>query len=914
MAYIPVAKRQQQPKRSYVPVAQRNTQPATVYKKDNIPDPVAPVNVPMETAKGVGNWLKGVAQGTARSFINVAGMLTQGTANPTFAPKTGFEKAITGKETAFSPKTEGKETLSSFGVPEGAANTLGLPVGIALSVLDVAPTPKLPAGTVKRIARTKDVAEISKTLRAAGVAEDIIPEAAKKLATISDEAQVQKALESIKRTQATTSYVPVSQRTTTAGAASQSVPGTPAQRLVPTPAAAPRTPSAAATPGQPLSRLSLNKVDNGKSYTNTVGTPNSPVNRLTDDIYAANRAMPPDNGFKKTIANAGSQVKKGVDYALGPISTRLKNINPVLKDQLRKFEFNVAKAKKADLDQVKDWVDKTKKMDKGDYKDLDLALKNSDKSKIDELVTKYGMQKEYSKLRTALDKAYERAKEVGYDVGYTKDYHPRQIADPKGYLEYMEKGDDWGVIQRAIEKKESKLGRQLSLEERAYVANSMVRGYPTSQISLSTPGALKSRSADVITGDINRFYKDSNTSLREYIENVNDAVEGRKFFGKGPKGDALANVDESIGSYVDDLIRKGLVKRSQEEEIKDILFSRFNPGRMNGVLSNIKNAAYIDVMGSISSTLTQLQDFGMSMGKNGFWNTLKAALSEKGITVESLGLQKHIAQFDDASTMAKAVDKVFTATGLNKLDRLAKETYLNAAWAKVQGEAKNPSLSFMKKMDLMFGDESDEVIRTIQRGEIDDNVKLMMFNDLLDVAPVALSEFPEAYLRMGNGKLLYMLKSYTIKQLDVYRNDVFQLIKTDPTQAAINFTKLTGALVAMGVTADEIKEFVFNKEDVDLSDKVANNVFKLMGFNRYTVDRFGEKGVGGTLKDMLSPPTRLIDNVATGRTDQVPRSIPVVGELYYWWMGAGSDDEPKKTNNKSKTKLPSSKPKLPSSK
>ena len=67
---------------------------------------------------------------------------------------------------------------------------------------------------------------------------------------------------------------------------------------------------------------------------------------------------------------------------------------------------------------------------------------------------------------------------------------------------------------------------------------------------------------------------DSSSALVRYIQQVNDAIEARKFFGKSrlvdKKIDQFNNIDDSIGAYVTDLLAKGEITVKQEKELTDI--------------------------------------------------------------------------------------------------------------------------------------------------------------------------------------------------------------------------------------------------------------------------------------------------------------------------------------------------------
>ena len=99
---------------------------------------------------------------------------------------------------------------------------------------------------------------------------------------------------------------------------------------------------------------------------------------------------------------------------LTPISTRLEDINPVLKHALRRFELDSALAENRSAETIKPFVDKLDKMPESDYAKYDLALKNGRADIIDKLNKKYGISKEYQKVRELLDNIRDEAIAAGY--------------------------------------------------------------------------------------------------------------------------------------------------------------------------------------------------------------------------------------------------------------------------------------------------------------------------------------------------------------------------------------------------------------------------------------------------------------------------------------------------------------------
>ena len=178
--------------------------------------------------------------------------------------------------------------------------------------------------------------------------------------------------------------------------------------------------------------------------------------------------------------------------------------------------------------------------------------------------------------------------------------------------------------------------------------------------------------------------------------------------------------------------------------------------------------------------------------------------------------------------------------------------------------------------------------------------------ELWEVQPVALSEAPVFYARGGNGRVVYRLKTYSIKQLDIYRRDVIDTFPKDPVKALGNLVRLSTSLAILGMGADALKDFILGK-DFDLSDLVVDNIYKALGFNRYMMTQMGQKGPARVFFESLLPPTQAATGISRDIVDLVRgefdlqqaesiRSVPVVGEIFYEQMGKGRSKREDKQN------------------
>jgi len=502
-------------------------------------------------------------------------------------------------------------------------------------------------------------------------------------------------------------------------------------------------------------------------------------NRVTGEKVAVPTTKPKniDNNVGKEVKKVAEQAVKMADEYLGSISTRLKNINPEISNALRKFEFDSGMKKQNTTKQILPVAETAKKMSPQDRLEFDLARKNSDQVKIDEISAKYGIENEVGKIREVLDGLYQEAKEVGLDIPYRENYYPRVLKDHEGFLTHTRKLKEWPIFQKAIAEQEVKLGRYLEAEEKAILINQLIQGLRGKGLKQA-----KGRKIQTVTEDLNQFYMDSDAAMIKYINEVSDAISAKRFFGVSRKAVQEDNIENSIGSYINRLMEHGKIDPNKEQVLKDILSARFNEIGTSGIVGLYKNLSYIDTMGSPISAVTQIGDVAWALYKTGLKQTTKATAKairgKSQIKKEDIGIERIAAEFSDQTKSAKAIEWVFKKTGLTKLDNIGKEALINSEYGRIikLAKTKKGQAKLRKELEPTFGKETEALISDLKSETISENVKLHLFNTVADFQPIALTEMPQKYLTGGNGRLFYMLKTFTLKQFDIYRREVFQQI------------------------------------------------------------------------------------------------------------------------------------------
>lgn len=592
------------------------------------------------------------------------------------------------------------------------------------------------------------------------------------------------------------------------------------------------------------------------------------------------------------VATGMDDAEEFISKTFVPLSTRLSKIDDSLKHKLRKHEFDIGIQNKKDAEKVIPFLKKIKTLSKIDQDELDIALKNANPEEIDTLLKKHNLGTEHQSVRSVLDDLYKRAKDAGMDIRYLDTYFPRKVNDLEGLLDYFANSSQWSMIQKAFDKEKGSLGRLLTDEEKANIISTMVRGFGKNKITFGPAGHTKTRTVSQITPEINKFYKPAIPTLLDYIQGMNTNIAVRNFFGKGK------NLDISIGNYVNRLIDQGIISSTNEKELTDVLRAYFNARGTHGAITTFKNFSYMASMGSPISAITQIQDLAFSLYKNGYYNSWMGA-THKEITKQDIGIENIADEFTDPSKSSKALTKLFKVIGLDAMDAFGKETLINGAWLRLQKAADKNDPKLVKMLEDAFDKDAPRVLKDFQEGNITDDVKYVLFSELADFQPIALSEMPEYYAKGGNMRIFYMLKSYTIKQLDVYHNEVFRNMKKDPVGSMKNLLKLTVALAVLGVTADTIKDMLLGRK-TKLEDMVVDNMLRLVGFSKWQIYKSKQDGFFETLLSSILPPIPFVDDIWKdffSKAEQkkplskkrIWQRLPLVGKFYYWWFGGGKD-------------------------
>jgi hypothetical protein len=608
----------------------------------------------------------------------------------------------------------------------------------------------------------------------------------------------------------------------------------------------------------------------------------------------------------------------GLDKYLGVLSTRVKNVSEPLFGKLRKFEFELHTKTHDRLAKTDAFVQQMLKLNKHSQRQIGLHLSNGQFKEAMGLMPD-AMKTEFAKVQSVLKEMDSELKKSGHEYDSIPDYFPRKIEDYDKFLAAQGR-ERRSYFEKALDNYAERKGKavvDLSDSEKSRVLNLAMRGYDSSG-KINT-AAMKERTIETLTPDQYQFYKDPVGTLQEYIRHATHDIEKRNFFGRSAKADELGlDTGESIGALLKDEIGN-LPKRAQDE-VRDLLGSRFKGGEqtLSKAGSILRDTGYAGTIANPMSALVQLGDLATSGALHGLKNTMYGLFGDRYVKLVDIGVEQVLSEeLANPRWTGRQLNKLFKVSGFRAIDRLGKETTMNAALKKnfnlvktAKGEAE-----FRKKWSKVYGDEIDSMVASLKAGNVDQNIKLHAFNELADIQPIALSEMPQKYLEMQDGRLLYMLKSFMIKQYDIARRNVVQEFKNgNKLQAVKNMTLLGGYLMAANTGVYAVRDWIQGRDvkPEDLPSRALWALGGVYGMDKYTGQRYFSNGqIKEGLVNMITPATPLIDAALSIGTDayehlsdlkskpswsvEAPnyakylKPVPVFGNLVYQWFLGGAE-------------------------
>ena len=504
----------------------------------------------------------------------------------------------------------------------------------------------------------------------------------------------------------------------------------------------------------------------------------------------------------------------------------------------------------------------------------------------------------YEEVRSVLDEITGEQKKLGRFKEGIPDYFPRVVKDYEGLKnalgEEVTKGLAKTLVEATKESRESR-GRGLSEVEQSVIIDNWLKSQPPTSFP---PGFIRNRSVHV-TPELAQFYEAPAESLINYIGEATRDIETAKFFGRDLKsavkeGRSFTDLTKSAGSLTQRLLDEGKIDDHGAARLKSLLEARFGKGESSSSpffqhLMNTTNAA---LLGSGHSAATQIADLFMVPVHQDMVPTLKAVrqalTGDSTYTAKDFQLGNHIAAELGRSTWSGKLLHAVLAPIFKPVDMFAKKINLNASLEKNLTQLRKDPAAFERKWGEAFGEDLPALVRDLQAGDSSSPlVRSMVFTELSDVQPVSRSEMPPAWLQHPDGRILYQLKSFMLKQTDIIRRRAYDEISKG-TPAGISAG--TKALLALGtmytlsnVPPDLVKDILSGRQvDLDKIDYM-DAFLKNFGVSRYTLDKGAGKPFEQLLKtpaDIVTPPI-LTMGKDLDQPERLMKYVPLVGRAVY---------------------------------
>jgi hypothetical protein len=620
-----------------------------------------------------------------------------------------------------------------------------------------------------------------------------------------------------------------------------------------------------------------------------------------------------------------STIGKALDKTLAPISTVIKNIDKQTFARLRKYEKDLHVNSSETMNKLGKFITgaaRANKTNPTEFKKFQRALFNGEVDEAKFIASESTSKEmrdllpEIENVRNTLNGLYGDLKNAGVKIEYRENYFPRVVKDYDGLMRALgttRKSEVEQILEKYAKSRKVDSWRELDDPEISQVISQYLqrrRGVG------GKPSITKERKIEKLDDVVDQYYYSAPESLEMYITRAVRESEKRKFFGSSAvnkEGTTIVDTEASVASYIAEAAKRGM-DTDQLDDLRFMLMSRFGPGEQAAAkpIAGIKNFQYMALLGQFESALTQLGDVGSSMYLNGMLNTIKSIFSKKAVTVEDMGLvNKVAAEMSSINGTGKALDFVFKWGGFSAIDKLGKETLINSSlqkWSKIA--KKNPEAAAKRFRDT-HGDDVSALIDDLANDRMTDNVKLMLWNELSDVQPISLSEMPKKYLDMPNGRILYALKTFTLKQFDLIRRDMIDKARAggpkEKAEAMTNALRYATAMGLSGATVQQAKD-ILTKGELDpesFPEDVYESLMSIMLFSRYARERYLEQGrVGEFIKaNVLTVPAfEILDKsikgvLSIGEEEEkaekavatAVKNVPIIGKQAYYWLFGGAE-------------------------
>tara|TARA_R110000796_G_scaffold8224_1_gene27266 strand:- start:34 stop:3129 length:3096 start_codon:yes stop_codon:yes gene_type:complete len=647
-----------------------------------------------------------------------------------------------------------------------------------------------------------------------------------------------------------------------------------------------------------------------------------------------------------------SKALKPLDEWGGRLTTRIANTDKRAALEVRKMDFNTNINNVKDQQEISAFFNRGSQINQGLVDKATGAIRNIGQTKarrnlfaqmdnnlmngnwkaaqkiIDESFPE--LKGTLEPVKQMLARKIQEAKKGGVDLGQIENYFPRVVKDLAGLRKDLGVKETT-VIEQAMKRfaKENKLVDDqnrpiialIDEADEAIIINKVLQGFTLGKngSSLTKPRVIKQ-----IPLGLQRHYASGPEALLLYSNRLNKQIELNKFFGtravNSKTGGKPFEDRTTAGEILRDL--QGRVPDAKIQELTDLFNARYIGEQqvMSKWAAGVRDVSHAITLANPMSAIVQLADASAAGFQNGIKEAATALLKiKKGqLTADDLGvLNKLSAEVANNEGFSKALNELFKYSGFSRADRFGKDVIIDSSLLKYQkmAQSDNGKAAIREKWGEFFGADTQKLIDDLSSKTITDDIKFLVYNDLADVQPISLSEMPEKYLRMKNGRLVYQMKSFFLTQLDMIRRGIVDEFKEGSKKKALRNAGMFGIIIGSNAGIQVTKDVLLEASDKPLTldnywDKAVDSAMSLVFASKYNQEKYLSRGdFVGYASNMVAPPALGLATdlfkVVNAETEDRPeeaaklmKRVPVAGSLVYNYTAGGMEYRQEKREKK----------------
>lgn len=628
---------------------------------------------------------------------------------------------------------------------------------------------------------------------------------------------------------------------------------------------------------------------------------------------------------EKRLATDYSIQRVVYDKVFGVTLDRLKEIAPEIWRKSNKGFFERWQDIDEKYKQAEGFLNKVLAIEKNktmenDWDNMLVAMRANDNEKVSQLMKKFGLEKEDAEFRKIADGIFEKLVNMGYSVGYLKNYYPSSIKQDKlkEFQEMLDKKTN-GSVNNIIEQMEVIRGHKLNDTEKLGIINDLInKQYSEDNQIIKGSGFMKHREIDIIDKDMLRFYEPLSVSIQKYVESSSDSIMRAKMLGHdiafNLKSEliTLQNKGFSQEEYLSEkkkleekfapkikgtitydffqMAQRGELTSQKEQLLRDMIFNLYNPNPATKFMKVYSALQTLFLLGKFENSLTQLTEIRSSFVENPketpgaivkvlteFFKTkvFKKSHTKNFIKLEDIGIGGYQEDYKNEVLKGKielnnVVDVVLKSNGFRVSDMIPKSVKVNSDYMKLKNNILKKDPSILKSIREIVGEDFGRVIDDIKNDNITEDVKLVLYTKHLEYQSLSPLELPEQYLKGGTlWKMFYKFRPFLIKQASALNRKGFgEMYKGLKYRDGKRFWKgfryfmlFTLSTMALIEIKNIVKDLLHNKKH-DPKNATLDTVAEMQPFlNRYNIGLMQREGIAAVGKDMVFPPLAPVENI-----------------------------------------------------